>query len=40
VFIIPQSDEYESNHVGQVMQTGWKIGNRVLRAAKCGIVKK
>jgi molecular chaperone GrpE (heat shock protein) len=22
------------------MQTGWKIGDRVLRAAKVGIVKK
>ncbi len=29
-----------SNHVGAVMQTGWKIGERVLRAAKVGIVKK
>jgi len=38
--MMPKSDEYENNHVGQVLQTGWKIGNRVLRAAKCGIVKK
>ena len=39
VFMIPESD-YDNNHVGQVMQTGWKIGERVLRAAKVGIVKK
>ena len=25
--------------VGQVLQTGWKIGDRVLRAAKVGCVK-
>jgi molecular chaperone GrpE len=30
----------ENNTVGQVMQTGWKIGDRILRAAKVGIVKK
>jgi molecular chaperone GrpE (heat shock protein) len=29
----------DDNHVGLVMQTGWKIGERVLRAAKVGIVK-
>ena len=39
VFVIPQS-EHEDNHVGVVMQSGWKIGERVLRAAKVGIVKK
>ena len=40
IFMIPESDEYNSDHVGQVVQTGWKIGERVLRAAKVGIVKK
>ena len=30
----------DHNTVGQVMQTGWKIGERVLRAAKVGIIKK
>lgn len=40
VFVIPKSDEHDNNSVGQVMQTGWKIGDRVLRAAKVGIVKK
>jgi molecular chaperone GrpE len=39
VFMMPES-EHENNHIGQVMQTGWKIGDRVLRAAKVGIVKK
>lgn len=39
VFVIPQS-EHEDNCVGVVMQSGWKIGDRVLRAAKVGIVKK
>jgi len=29
-----------NNTVGAVMQSGWKIGDRVLRAAKVGIVKK
>ena len=40
VFMIPQHDEYDNDHVGNVMQSGWKIGDRVLRAAKVGIVKK
>jgi molecular chaperone GrpE len=40
VFVIPKHAEYGDNHVGQVMQSGWKIGERVLRAAKVGIVKK
>jgi len=39
VFMIPKS-EHPNNHVGEVMQTGWKIGDRVLRAPKVGIVKK
>jgi len=33
------TDENE-NTVGHVLQTGWKIGDRVLRAAKVGIFKK
>jgi len=40
VFMIPAHDEIENDHVGNVIQTGWKIGERVLRAAKVGIVKK
>lgn len=40
-FMIQQgvTDDNE-NTVGHVMQTGWKIGDRVLRAAKVGIFKK
>ena len=40
VFMIPESNEYENDHVGVVIQTGWSIGERVLRASKVGIVKK
>jgi len=39
IFTLPES-EYENNHIGAVMQSGWKIGDRCLRAAKVGIVKK
>ena len=39
IFTIPESQQ-ENNTVGTVMQSGWKIGDRVLRAAKVGIVKK
>jgi len=39
IFTLPES-EHPNNHVGAVMQSGWKIGERVLRAAKVGIVKK
>lgn len=39
IYMIPES-EHANDHVGEVVQTGWKIGNRVLRAAKVGIVKK
>lgn len=38
VFMMPNPDG-KDNTVGEVMQTGWKIGSRVLRAAKCGIIK-
>lgn len=40
-FMITQgvTDENE-NTVGHVLQTGWKIGDRVLRAAKVGVFKK
>lgn len=34
-----QDPEKENNTVGNVMQSGWKIGERNLRAAKVGIVK-
>ena len=48
VFIMPKVPpaegeepvELEHDTVGEVMQTGWKIGDRVLRAAKVGIIKK
>ena len=39
VFTVPQS-EYDNDHIGYVIQSGWKISDRVLRAAKVGIVKK
>ena len=39
IFTIPESEQ-ENNTVGVVMQSGWKIGERCLRAAKVGIVKK
>ena len=40
VFVISAECEHPNDHVGNVMQSGWKIGDRVLRAAKVGIVKK
>ena len=40
VFMIKEESEFQNDHVGSVMVTGWKIGERVLRAAKVGIVKK
>lgn len=39
IFTIAESEQ-DNNTVGAVMQTGWKIGDRVLRAAKVGVVKK
>ena len=39
IFTIPDGEQ-PNNHIGSVMQSGWKIGDRVLRAAKVGIVKK
>jgi molecular chaperone GrpE (heat shock protein) len=39
VFTVKEDDMPE-NTIAVVMQTGFKIGDRVLRAAKCGIVKK
>ena len=39
VFTVKES-ELENDFVAHTMQTGWKIGDRVLRAAKVGIVKK
>lgn len=39
VFTVANS-EFEEGFVAVTMQTGWKIGDRVLRAAKVGIVKK
>jgi molecular chaperone GrpE len=38
VFVMPDPSK-DNNTVGNVMQSGWKIGDRVLRAAKVGIVK-
>lgn len=34
-----QAEGLEVDHCAVVMQTGWKIGDRILRAAKVGIVK-
>lgn len=39
VFTVKQSEQ-ENDTVAVTMQTGWKIGDRILRAAKVGIVKK
>ena len=39
VFTVQQSDQ-QNDTVAVTMQTGWKIGDRILRAAKVGIVKK
>jgi molecular chaperone GrpE len=39
VFTVKQSEQEEGS-VAVTMQTGWKIGDRILRAAKVGIVKK
>lgn len=39
VFVVNDPSK-ENNTVATVMQTGWKIGDRNLRAAKVGIVKK
>lgn len=39
VFTVAES-ELENGFVAVTMQTGWKIGDRILRAAKVGIVKK
>lgn len=39
IFTVPVSEQ-DNNTVAEVMQTGWKIGERCLRPAKVGIVKK
>ena len=39
IYIMPDAEK-DPDTVGNVMQTGWKIGDRVLRAAKVGIIKK
>lgn len=40
-FMISQGATDENNNtIGHVLQTGWKIGERVLRAAKVGVFKK
>ena len=39
VFTVKDS-EFANDHVAVTMQTGWRIGDRILRAAKVGIVKK
>lgn len=38
MFMINDLDK-KAGTVGQVLQTGWKIGDRLLRAAKVGCVK-
>lgn len=41
VFTVPKAQaEQPSDHVAVVIQSGWKISDRVLRAAKVGIVEK
>lgn len=35
-----EDDEMTPGTVGQVLQTGFKIGERVLRPAKVGVIKK
>ena len=40
IFTIPTTDASQNNQVGEVMQSGWMIGERILRAAKVGILKK
>ena len=40
LMMLPETEEYPNDHVAQVVQTGWTIGDRVLRAAKVGIAKK
>jgi len=40
MMMIPESEEYPNDHVAIVVQSGWTIGERVLRAAKVGIAKK
>ena len=40
MMMIPESEEYPNDHVALVVQSGWTIGDRVLRAAKVGIAKK
>lgn len=39
-YVIPQSEEHENDYVEHIMQSGCKIGECVLRAARVGIVKK
>jgi molecular chaperone GrpE len=39
VFTVKDS-EFANDYVAVTMQTGWRIGDRILRAAKVGIVKK
>lgn len=39
VFMV-QDDKKDPGTVASVMQSGWKIGSRILRAAKVGVVKK
>lgn len=39
VFTVNES-EFQNGYVAVTMQTGWKLGDRILRAAKVGIVKK
>jgi molecular chaperone GrpE len=35
-----ESDELPAGSIGQVLQSGFKIGERVLRPAKVGVIKK
>ena len=40
LFMMPAQDAEAHNTVGNVMNSGWKIGSRVLRSAKVGVFKK
>ena len=40
IFIVPLTGDQKENTVGNVVNSGWKIGSRVLRSAKVGVIKK
>ena len=40
LFVMPLTGDQKNNTVGNVMKSGWKIGDRTLRSAKVGVIKK